>query len=77
MEEGDMPDEKDREEEEQADEIAEQKDLNQGMSTGTYDSEKLGVNWPASYRRKLRVPKDESKKQPVGTTPASKAADTK
>jgi hypothetical protein len=71
-----MPDEKNREEEEQEDEIAEQKDLNQGMSTGTYDSERLGVNWPASYRRKLSVPEDESKKEPASTTAAKKPNDT-
>jgi hypothetical protein len=69
-----MPDEKDREEQEQADELAEQQDLNQGMSTGTHDSERLGVNWPASYRRKL--PTDKSKKEPVGTTTQTKVDDT-
>jgi hypothetical protein len=25
-------------------------DLNQGMQTGTHDTERLGVNWPPSYR---------------------------
>ncbi len=70
-----MPDEKDREQEEQVDEVAEQKDLNQGMSTGTHDSTRHGVNWPASYRRKLTVPTDKSKTEPVGTT-ATKVDDT-
>jgi len=32
-------------------------DLNQGMETGTHDSQKLGVNWPPSYRNlKKRKP---------------------
>jgi hypothetical protein len=65
-----MPDEKDREEGQQADEVAEQQDLNQGMNTGTHDSTRHGANWPASYRRKLTVPPDESKTAPVGTTAA-------
>jgi hypothetical protein len=71
-----MPDEKQREQEEQAEEVAEQKDLNQGMSTGTYDSEKLGVDWPASYRRKLSVPADESKEKPADTPAVKKAGST-
>jgi hypothetical protein len=25
-------------------------DLNQSIQTGTHDTEKLGVNWPPSYR---------------------------
>jgi hypothetical protein len=71
-----MPDEKEREQEEQAEEVAEQKDLNQGMSTGTYDSERLGVNWPASYRRKLTPAEDKSKKAAAGATAATRADDT-
>ncbi len=64
-----MPDEKDREEEHQADDLAEQQDLNQGMSTGTHDSTRHGVNWPASYRRK--VPAAKPTKQTIGNTPAT------
>jgi hypothetical protein len=29
-------------------------DLNQGMDTGTHDSTRLGVDWPASYRVPMR-----------------------
>lgn len=35
-------------------------DLNQSIQTGTHDSEKLGVNWPPSYRtlkKRKRSPK--------------------
>jgi hypothetical protein len=61
-----MPDEKDREESRIADDLAEQEDLNQGMDTGTHESTRLGVNWPASYRRKL-VPDDKSGNSTVET----------
>ena len=40
----------DWEEERQESEQAEQQDLNQGMSTGTHDTARHGVDWPSSYR---------------------------
>lgn len=61
-----MPDEKDREEIHQEEEVIEQQDLNQGMDTGTHDSTRHGVKWPASYRRKLRTPEEQPTKQKVG-----------
>jgi hypothetical protein len=61
-----MPDEKDRDDAHQTDEAIEQQDLNQGMDTGTHDSTRHGVNWPASYRRKVRKPEDEPAKRKVG-----------
>jgi hypothetical protein len=54
-----------REEALREDERVEQEDLNQGTDTGTHDSTRLGVNWPASYRSRSRtaesnpVPKKE------------------
>jgi hypothetical protein len=46
--------EEDREEGRRESEEAEQKDLNQGMDTGTHDSTRHGVEWGASYRTKKR-----------------------
>jgi hypothetical protein len=40
-------------------ELDEQQDLNQGMSTGTHSSTRSGVNWPASYRGKLTPDKEK------------------
>jgi hypothetical protein len=34
-------------------EMDEQQDLNQGMSTGTHSTTRTGANWPRSYRGKL------------------------
>jgi hypothetical protein len=55
-----------REEVRREDDRAEQQDLNQGMDTGTHDSTRYGVNWPASYRNLGKSmppkPKDDPKK---------------
>ena len=40
----------DREERRRSDEQNEQEELNQGMSTGTHDSKRSGVDWGDSYR---------------------------
>ena len=61
-----MPDEKDRDGERQAEETAEQQDLNQGMDTGTHETTRLGVKWPASYRRKLPTTEETPRKKKVG-----------
>ena len=42
-------------------EVAEQQDLNQGMSTGTRDSTRHGVNWGRSYKTH---PKPAAPKKP-------------
>jgi hypothetical protein len=72
-----MPDEKDREEDQIENDLATQEDLNQGMSTGTHESTRLGVKWPASYRRKLRAPAPKSTKGKPATpsTTANKSDD--
>ncbi|MGH9718483.1 MAG: hypothetical protein ACRD4R_17375 [Candidatus Acidiferrales bacterium] len=47
----------DREELRREKERDEGEDLNQSIQTGTHDSERLGVNWPPSYRNlKKRKP---------------------
>ncbi len=60
----------DREESEREADEAEQQDLNQGMSTGTHDSTRHGVDWGRAYRKtptpgssvgKRPDPKDEKK----------------
>ncbi|MGB6429904.1 MAG: hypothetical protein WBF06_04920 [Candidatus Acidiferrales bacterium] len=38
--------------------LIEQQDLNQGMNTGTHDSESTGINWGADYS----VPDDKTRK---------------
>jgi hypothetical protein len=48
----DMQLEEDREEQRRESEEAEQQDLNQGMDTGTHDSNRHGVDWGPSYRGK-------------------------
>jgi hypothetical protein len=61
-----------REEDEEAEERATQEDLNQGFNTGTHDSIRRGVNWPASYRVRPTEPskpssgtkQDDSKEKP-------------
>jgi hypothetical protein len=40
----------DRQENRREQERDQAEDLNQSIQTGTHDSEKLGVNWPPSYR---------------------------
>jgi len=37
-------------------------DLNQGIQTGTHDSQRLGVNWPPSYRN-LKKKKSAAKRR--------------
>ena len=46
----------DREDSDEAGDRAVLEDLNQGMDTGTHDSIRRGVNWPASYRVKPTPP---------------------
>lgn len=61
-----------REEGEEAEERATQEDLNQGFDTGTHDSIRRGVNWPASYRVRSKTgpsdAKPEQKKEPNDKT---------
>jgi len=56
--ESEMEDRDDARSEEQRDQG---EDLNQGMQTGTHDSQRLGVNWPPSYRH-LKKKKPASKR---------------
>ena len=46
-------DQDDHEQERVENELDEQQDLNQGMSTGTHSTTRTGANWPRSYRGKL------------------------
>lgn len=53
----------DREEARREKERDDQQDLMQSVQLGTHDSEKLGVNWPPSYRNlKKRKPTPKSGK---------------
>ena len=61
----------DREQIRRSDEQAERQDLNQGMSTGTHDTQRHGVNWGASYKSKTtsgegRSNKGASRLKPTG-----------
>ena len=49
----------DNEERRRSDEQNEQEDLNQGMTTGTHDSTRSGVDWGDSYRN-LKVKREKS-----------------
>lgn len=54
----------DREADDAATDRATREDLNQGFDTGTHDSIRRGVNWPASYRVKPTPPSADPKKDP-------------
>ena len=43
---------------------SEQQDLNQGMDTGTHESTRYGVNWPASYRNLSKSMPEKAKVDP-------------
>jgi hypothetical protein len=53
-------------------ELDEQTDLNQGMDTGTHDSTRLGVDWPASYKVPMRPAKSEQPSETPKKDPNSK-----
>lgn len=59
-----------REQNRRQSELDEQEDLNQGMSTGTHERTKLGVDWGPSYRivpeEAPPAPKDKSKANSAG-----------
>jgi hypothetical protein len=56
-----------RDEGRREDDRAEQQDLNQGMDTGTHESTRYGVNWPASYRNLSKSMPDKPKEVPENT----------
>jgi hypothetical protein len=53
-------DQDEHEQERVENELDEQQDLNQGMSTGTHSTTKSGANWPRSYRGKLTPAKKKT-----------------
>ena len=53
-----------REEDQAVADRAIQGDLNQGFDTGTTDSVRTGVNWPASYRVRETSPSKPSPEPP-------------
>ena len=57
-----------REEDQALEDRAIEQDLNQGFDTGTHDSIRRGVNWPASYRVPTGSGKSEASPDPKKDT---------
>jgi hypothetical protein len=70
---GDEGQVEEREEGRRTSDRKEQQDLNQGMSTGSHDTTRTGVDWPSSYRvhtdagqpkEKAGAPKNDERPEP-------------